>query len=31
MADKVESILMNDELPEEVGEFAFWSLKTVGH
>jgi hypothetical protein len=31
MADRVESIIMNDELPEEVREFAFWSLKTVGH
>jgi len=31
MADKVEDILMNVKLPEEVREFAFWSLKTVGY
>ena len=31
MADKVEDILNNVRLPKEVREFAFWSLKTVGH
>ena len=31
MADRVDSILGNDEFPKEVREFAFWSLKTVGH
>ena len=31
MADIVESILKNDKLPEEVREYAFWSLKNVGH
>ena len=31
MADKVGIIIDNDELPEEVQEFAFWSIKVVGH
>ena len=30
IADKVSIIINNDELPEEVQEFAFWSMKVVG-
>ena len=30
MADKVRVIVNNHELPEEVQEFAFWSMKVVG-
>ena len=30
MADKVSIIVNNDELPEEVQEFAFCSIKVVG-
>jgi hypothetical protein len=30
MADKVRIIVDNDELPEEVQEYAFWSIKVVG-
>jgi hypothetical protein len=29
MTDKVRIIVDNDELPEEVQEFAFWSIKVV--
>ena len=30
MADKVSTIINNDELPEEVQGFVFWSMKVVG-
>ena len=30
MAEKAKIIVNNDELPKEVQEFAFWSIKVVG-